>query len=144
MTDFDVELASVRTALASALAEKGEDYVYERPEILQYDDDEDRWFKSKSDGCVYLEPVFDEDDTITGYVPSCLWGHVLLTLGITKEELLEHEDECIDWDGMPVPWSSALISAAASEAQDIQDGGGTWSRAVKAFEDVVDKRAGAL
>lgn len=138
---LEVEVASVRTALAAALAEKGPDYVYDRPEILRYDDESDKTYKDTSPGCVYLAPVFDEDDTVVDHVPSCLWGHVLLTLGMDKDELLKHnEDEGISSSSIPVPWQSEVISAAAAEAQMIQDGGGTWAAAVAKFEATLKER----
>lgn len=141
MTEIDkVELASVRVALAAAVAEKGADHIYEKPQMLWYDDDLDEFVKGEPVGCVYLAPVFDKDDTVKDYAPSCIWGHALLTMGVTVDELLPHnEDEGIGSAGMPVPWTDRGISKAAEEAQRVQDMGGTWGAAVAAFDETIEK-----
>lgn len=146
MTEInEVELASVRLALAAAVAEKGEDYVYEKPQVLRYDDVTDEWYKDEADGCLYLAPVFDADDKVTDYVPSCIWGHALLTLGMDAEVLLEHNEEFgIGAPDMPRPWTDKLITEAARDAQFAQDSGRPWGEAVKAFERTIKETGHVL
>lgn len=151
MTTIETELASVRLALAAAIAEKGEGYVYHEPMFPVYDDESDESRLELSGQCEYVEPVFNGDGTVTEWVPSCLWGHVLHTLGVPIS-VMRSEGEQIDALDY-LPWASEQISKAARASQVVQDAAiqgkstpgyrpedHTWGKAVEAFEDTLRKQ----
>lgn len=140
---FDVELASVRTALAAALAVKGAGHIYQRPDELDYDDETDTWIRRRAGSCCYAEAVFDDDDTVVDWVPSCLWGHVMVTLGAEVGDLRRWNACAINSVEVELPWGSELITAAARSSQEVQDSGNSWAAAVQEFERVIAREVGA-
>lgn len=113
-----VMVASIRLLLQRALAEKGEDFVYDLGDM---------------GACEYTER--DDDGRL---VPSCLWGHVLVWSGVDVEELEKFEGTRVT--DVPAPWSGdPVLILAAQASQLVQDTGNTWGQAVEAFENVVQR-----
>lgn len=126
----ELDLAAVREQLRLALAKKGEEYVYEFPPVWEYDD-ADRLMLVETGECQYVR-----DDLPEGPAPSCLWGHVLVGMGVSIESLRVCEGTRID-EVSVTPWADDLIDRAARESQRRQDNGETWGAAVQAFEDYI-------
>lgn len=103
----------VMEALAAAVAEKGDDYVYP---------------KKPHEQCQYVH-----DKGTTAESAGCIAGNVLHRLGIPLSTLAKHEGDGVY--SLPVEDVFSASEAALSalgEAQDKQDEGKTWGEALGA------------
>ena len=78
-----------------------------------------------SNGCYY----FNVDGT-----PSCLVGHALAKCGLTEDDVTEGSAAL---DVLGVKGIDEDVALAATVAQDVQDGGGTWGYALEAFNETL-------
>ena len=102
-----------RELLARAVAEKGEDYVYQPPEGRQR-------------RCLYVHP-----DS-----PGCIVGHVFHYLGVAPEVLARYEGSHAGLVASRLTGVSPEnpVAIALTVAQDAQDAGEPWGRALQAFD----------
>lgn len=98
---------NVSEALLAVINQEGRNKVYLPPDGLGTD-------------CVYFCRGND------GLEPSCLWGHVLLRLGMTYDELETHSTSSIRTLMLAIGVTDQGLMAAASKSQAFQDTGSTW------------------
>lgn len=107
---------NVRAALVDVVAAKGADFVYVPPGGLGAD-------------CVYL------CQTPEGLEASCLWGHVLMHLGMTYERLesfpITHTIRKI-FTELGVTDHGLIV--AVSQTQAMQDVGTSWGECLNYFD----------
>jgi len=109
-------------ALEEAVAEKGEDYIY------QYTDSDD----PRNSICLY---VYDG-------APSCIAGDALHRLGIPLSAFEDHEGDTIDKVALRVDWPLHVDAVdVLYEAQCVQDGGRSWGEALAAAREAVRRAA---
>lgn len=107
--------------LEAAVAERGDDYVY--PEELK---------NGPGHTCQYfLDGQSDPEDAGK---PGCIVGYLLHGLGFTADDVSSWEGNAsstvLRWLGVTV---DPELDQALAEAQDYQDNGGTWGKAVRLF-----------
>lgn len=105
--------SEIRKLILKAIDEKGEDYVY--PAEL----------REEFDTCLYFTP---------DGAPACIIGHVLAYKGIEATYDIEGQSA---YDVLRSCWPEPLPAAvliAATQAQQTQDGGGTWADALETFD----------
>lgn len=114
----EITTTIARAALVTAIAQKGADYVY--PDY--------------AGGCQY---------SVDGQ-PACLVGVAVASLGGEYFNVLaaEEQEQLAVEDGLPLISARSLpIERLAKEAlqaaQNVQDGGGEWGRALEEFDRVV-------
>jgi len=111
MTTLEQTLA----ALEEAVAERGEDYVYD-----EHDD---------GGHCVYVKDGR----------PSCLVGNALVKLGvITVEELVPFETKSANYVTRALN-APVAVQAALCRAQAVQDDGEPWGAALEQAKRVAEK-----
>lgn len=66
--------------------------------------------------------------------PSCLIGHALAKCGLTEDDVIEGSAAL---DVLGVKGIDEDVALAATVAQDVQDGGGTWGYALEAFNETL-------
>lgn len=147
MTEINPTLEEVDQAMAAAVAERGEDYVYPLRQLgwyhPSYEPDTEETY---TDLAAMLEEDPDgfDEEVICRYVtrpeaeggvqPACLIGGVFHRLGVPLDELAAREGN--DSDAIAsrfAPRLSADLRRALRSAQTRQDGGGTWGGAYAGF-----------
>jgi len=105
---------NVLEALTAVVEQKGRDYIYVPP-------------GGKTGDCVYFCKGND------GLEPSCLWGHVLIRLGMCYHELEMYAGKTVNqvFDYLGV--DDADLRIAALRSQVLQDCGSSWGVAYDAF-----------
>ena len=104
-------------ALEEAVAEKGEDYIY------QYTDSDD-W---RSYTCTYVRAG----------EPDCMIGNALHRLGVPLDAFAPHEEKAFDRIADDVaPGIEEEAVRALRAAQSVQDQGRTWGEALRAAREV--------
>ena len=66
--------------------------------------------------------------------PSCLIGHALAKCGLTEDDVTEGSAAL---DVLGAKGIDEDVALAATVAQDVQDGGGTWGYALEAFNEAL-------
>lgn len=111
-----------RDLLELAVAERGTDYIYQKPQVSS--DDCDDLFST----CAYFTQ---------GGQPSCMVGDMLSRLGVTKETLDEAEGENNNLVGVVALWYTGLIECdwptlvLLWKAQQYQDEEEPWGISLK-------------
>lgn len=124
----EVRVAEALELLDRAVAAKGGDYIYE-------------WIWTPETGSACLN--FHEGQ------PSCLIGHVLSYLGVTPDMVVGRNGHGV-WVvsrflcDQGIVRFSPLAEAALSKAQEAQDNGDPWGRAVTLAKTFVTARAGNI
>jgi hypothetical protein len=111
------EIEYVRGLLVRAVEEKGADYVYP---------DEQKTPKGQlgDDLCMYVHDG----------APSCIVGHVLHYAGVELEKFEPWEGSRAEIVGEALTeWHPSVLKALGA-AQEAQDGGKTWGKALDAFD----------
>lgn len=113
-----IDRESYRAALEWALAQKGADFIYVKPEGART--------------CQYME----------GKNPSCIHAYALHNLGYT--DLTEYEGVSVEviLDDLGVDDESLVRSAV--KAQYAQDKGYSWGAAVKVFDSELSNPVGVM
>ncbi len=133
MTKRPITVRRVTNAIRKAVREKGEDYVYEKVAIPQS-------IGGFSDGSDCAYAVYDLA-TEKPVAPSCIVGHVLVTLGVPLTRLSNMEGNNIygiRGDLLALGFPEEVLPALA-EAQIVQDEGGTWGDALATYEEALSK-----
>lgn len=126
------ELGEARELLAKAIAERGEDYVYER--------------QDGADDCMYLTyEGYDYDAEYATSTPkcptgaACLVGYVLVEKGVPLLEIAGVEgNNATGAMEMLGAFENPVIRKALNDAQSRQDAGQPWGEAVAAFERTIE------
>jgi hypothetical protein len=121
---------SFRWALDKAAATRGGDFVYPeewKVQVNTYMPDDDP--ASAQMGCVYYKE---------GVGAACIIGFALEALGVDVKEL-QGGDRANWWGADDVLFHEgvhdSILVRAALEAQRVQDSGGKWEDAVKAYDE---------
>ena len=94
------------------VASSAPEYVYTKP-------------NPTNGACLY----FDESGN-----PSCLIGHALAKCGLMEDDVIEGSAAL---DVLGAKGIDEDVALAATVAQDVQDGGGTWGYALEAFNEAL-------
>lgn len=127
---IEITAKNLRAALKAAVDLKGEDYIYVNPDGRVASEEE-------SISCSY----YCGDGSGENYgEPSCIFGHALMSMGITTAQLdwaggsfIGMMLETLESKGWITPVSFE-VKAAAYAAQQAQDNGKTWGEALGAFD----------
>ncbi|MGI5133207.1 hypothetical protein ACQEVB_40850 [Pseudonocardia sp. CA-107938] len=126
--------AQFRVAVAAAVAERGDDFIYPRGTCgWCVPDDGTHSISEAVDvpgaACLYVRTDVDE--------PACLFGLALTTCGVRPDELRPYEAWAVN-DVLPlfIADVSEATQCAAGEAQREQDEGQTWGAALETFRRV--------
>jgi hypothetical protein len=121
-------LERTKELLAEAVVERGEGYVYTRPDGKQSSPD-------GSESCFYVHTP-DMDASITESVPGCIAGYVLHKAGVPLEALRTCETAPADSAVSHLSMETALsvdsgVAILLREVQVMQDRGRSWGEAVR-------------
>lgn len=121
------------TRAMEEIVKGNEDYVYEKPSIPSehalYDPE---WGEDPVSACFYRDPNTNQ--------PSCLIGRVLDKLGVEYQEQWENKPAFVVLDLLVgARYTEDIgLEEAASRAQQYQDLGHTWGRALEEYHKVLN------
>lgn len=122
--NFTLSFDEANTLLDQFVTEKGADYVY----------------PGAGFACVYFERDYSDSPPLTldhTIVPSCIVGHVLAAKGVEYSDLEREGTESNNVAGVLHEQADSKTKTLLAWAQEYQDEGVPWGRAVaKAREDV--------
>jgi hypothetical protein len=107
-------------AIRAAVAQRGRDHLYT---------DQDGRAPVRGSNCWYGHQKTGE--------AGCVIGLALNLLGITLEQLAEHEGTQAADLMLRLDVGTEVERAAARRAQQVQDNGGTWGEALDAYDEVM-------
>ena len=126
---IEINYDTALSALNDAVAKFGHDFSYEKG-VFEVDD---TWEETATKSlCAYLHP--DEKGDLT--VPGCIVGHAMLTLGVSKEFLAEHNtgptasDLSHHLEARGIAKVTGKARTLLGWVQGLQDDGTPWGVAV--------------